>query len=200
MFANKIHEKAEKALKEGKLEKAIELYTAALAEHPNHVDIISDRGVAYLNLNKKAACFTDLNLAITLQPNYAYRYACRAFAKKNFGDLNGAVEDYEKAIELEPNDEIAHNNLGLLLEQKGYQDEANKRFEQAEKLSKAEDKLLGVIDELDRDEEKIRTLPEQQNVKEDGDSKKIKEFTKLFTSVEQLKEFLSFIKNGFKIK
>ena len=203
MFANKTHEKAEKALKEGKLDKAIDLYNKALKESPNHIDIISDRGVAYLNMNKEKECFEDLNKAITLQPDYGYRYACRAFAKKNFGDLDGAIEDYEKAIELDPTDEIGHNNLGLLYEQKGYQDEATKRFEQAKKLSEAEDGLLKMMKEMDKDDEvevKKDELKPRTSDKDDESATKMKEFKKIFTSTEQLKEFLNFLKNGFKIK
>lgn len=197
MFANKTHEKAEKALKDGDIKKAISLYTKALEESPNHVDIISDRGVAYLNLNQKKECFEDLNRAITLQPDYAYRYACRAFAKKNFGNLEGAVEDYEKAIKLDPSDEIAHNNLGLLYEQKGYKDEAEKRFEQAKKISEAEDRLLGVVDKIEGAKE---VKDESLELKNEETTSKMKEFKKVFTSTEQLKEFLGFLKNGFKIK
>ncbi len=197
MFANKTHKKAEKALKEGKLDKAISLYTKALKESPNHIDIISDRGVAYLNMNKEKECFEDLDRAITLQPDYGYRYACRAFAKKNFGDLEGAIKDYENAVELDPSDEIGHNNLGLLLEQKGYQDEAEKRFEQAKKLSEAEDRLLDVT-VTSRDSVSNTKKPEPEL--EDEMTTKMKEFKKVFTSTEQLKEFLNFLKNGFKIK
>ena len=198
MFANKTHEEAENAMKTGDYEKAISLYTKALLKTPNHADIISDRGVAYLNLNKKEECFADFNKAITLQPEYSYRYACRAFAKKNFGDLNGAIEDYEKAVELDPEDEIAHNNLGLLYEQKGYQDEAEKRFAQAKKLSEAEDQLLNLIDDIEGNKATEPT-PEKEEAIEPS-TNAFQEFKKVFTSKKQLKEFLSFIKNGFKIK
>ncbi|MBL1279711.1 MAG: tetratricopeptide repeat protein [Fluviicola sp.] len=205
MFANEIHKKAEKALKEGNIEKAISLYTKALKKSPNNVDIISDRGVAYLNLNKEKECFSDLDLAITLQPEYAYRYACRAFAKRNFGNLDGAILDYEKAIELDPSDSIAHNNMGLLLEQKGYKDEAEKRFKTADKLSKAEDGLLEMMDELEGSEEcGVRSDESEDGARVESEEKeysdRMKEFKKVFTSTEQLKEFLGFIKNGFKIR
>ena len=115
MFANKEHEKAHVLFKDGKLKESILIFTKALVAAPNHLDILSDRGVAYLHLKEEQKCFDDLNLAIELQPEYGFRYACRAFAKRSFGDLEGAIVDYEKAVNLDPDDSIAHNNLGLLL-------------------------------------------------------------------------------------
>ena len=81
MFANSTHEEAHKLLNEGKVLEAIEKYSKALEQHPDHPDIYSDRGVAHLHNMDKQNCFADLNKAIELQPNYSYRYAAMAFAK-----------------------------------------------------------------------------------------------------------------------
>jgi tetratricopeptide (TPR) repeat protein len=205
MFANKTHQLAEKALKEGKIEKAIALYTEALLENPDHCDIISDRGVAYLHLNNKVKCFEDLNRAIELQPNYSFRFACRAYAKNNFGDIDGAIEDYTIAVELDPDDAIAHNNLGLLLEQKGYQSEAKERFALADQLSQQEDNLLNVIDEMEtglpgtHNERSSSKKEEEKELDSKWEATK-KELKKIFTSKKQFNEFMDFIKNGFKTK
>ena len=208
MFVNKTHEKAHETLKAGEVEKAIELYTEALKEAPKHCDILGDRGVAYMHLKDKERCMNDLNETIALQPQKAYRYACRAFARNSFGDIDGAVKDYEKAVELDPDDAVAHNNLGLLLEQKGYKNEANERFERADKLSKQEDNLLNAMDEMENGEIEIeeeivekpeKTTPESTDAEEEQTTAS-KEFKKVFTSKSQFKEFLRFIKNGFKIK
>lgn len=205
MFANKTHQLAEKALKEGKIEKAIALYTEALLETPDHCDIISDRGVAYLHLNNKVKCFEDLNRAIELQPNYSFRFACRAYAKNNFGDIDGAIEDYTIAVELDPDDAIAHNNLGLLLEQKGYQSEAKERFALADQLSQQEDNLLNVIDEMEtglpgtHNERSSSKKEEEKELDSKWEATK-KELKKIFTSKKQFNEFMDFIKNGFKTK
>lgn len=211
MFANKTHEEAHNALKDGNIEKSIELYTKALEETPEHADIYSDRGVAHLHNKDKEKCFADLNKALELQPKYAYRYASRAFAKNNFGDLDGAILDYQKAVELDPDDAVAHNNLGLLLEQKGYRREAEERFERADKLSKQEDHLLEMMDELEGQEETKTESAVQHDsgqkrqeinpeVRRDKEISTMKEFKKIFTSRKQFSEFLQFIKNGFRIK
>ncbi len=203
MFSNKIHEDAEKALKKGNTKEALKLYTKALEKSPNDINILSDRGVAYLHLNDKDKCFKDLNLAIDLQPEYGFRYACRAYAKRHFNDLNGAVEDYEMAVKLDPNDAVALNNLGLLLEEKGYKEEAERKFKQADELSKIEDHLIDTIEGIEssqsKKEESINEKKEEPTEKSKK-KKAVQEFKKVFTSVEQFNEFMQFIKDGFKLK
>ena len=203
MFANKTHKEAHALMLKGDIQGSIELYTKAMLEHPDDCNLISDRAVAYLHANDKDNCFKDFDTALSLQPNYAYRYASRAFAKNHFGDINGAVEDYEKAVELDPDDAVAQNNLGLLLEQKGYKNAAENRFKRADKLSKEEDHLLEIIDDMDKNNE-IQTTEDIKEI--DPNSQREKNITtgqelkKVFTSKSQFKEFMNFIKNGFKIK
>ena len=208
MFTNKTHEEATSKLKEGQIDEAIGLYTKALNEAPDDYNIISDRGVAYLHKNDKLRCFGDFNRAIQLQPNYSYRYASRAYAKKHFGDIEGAVADYEKAVELDPEDAVAQNNLGMLLEEMGYKKQSEKRFARADKLSEQENGLLNVMEGLEVSEKAVEA-PNQETPIEDlspsdkgSDETKTnsKEFKKVFTSKNQFKEFIRFIRNGFKIK
>ncbi|MFT6246564.1 MAG: Flp pilus assembly protein TadD [Salibacteraceae bacterium] len=208
MFTNKTHEEATSKLKEGHIDEAIELYTKALNEAPDDYNIISDRGVAYLHKNDKLRCFGDFNRAIQLQPNYSYRYASRAYAKKHFGDIEGAVADYEKAVELDPEDAVAQNNLGMLLEEMGYKKQSEKRFARADKLSEQENGLLNVMEGLEASEKAVEAPIQETPIEDlspsDKDSDKTKtsskEFKKVFTSKNQFKEFIRFIRNGFKIK
>jgi len=203
MFANKIHEEAHALMQKGDLPGSIVMYTKALEQDPKDCNLISDRAVAYLHLNEKENCFADFDLALSIQPNYGYRYASRAFAKNHFGDINGAVEDYEKAVELDPDDAVAQNNLGLLLEQKGYKNAAEERFKRADKLSKEEDHLLELMDDID-DKPEFNTIEETKVINPNDQREKNistgQELKKVFTSKNQFKEFMNFIKNGFKIK
>ena len=198
MFANKTHEEADKKLKDGKIEESLKLFNKALDLSPNDPDIISDRGVAYLHLNDETNCFKDFNRALELEPKKAYRYAARAYAKKHFKDLNGAVEDYIIAVDLDPEDAIAQNNLGLLLEEQGYQTAATERFKRADSLSKIEDGLLDAIDEIEGVQPEIELIPVEEKKE---NTKNVKtELKKVVTSKKQFKEFVRFVKNGFKLK
>merc|ERR1711916_163810 len=140
MYVHGNHKKAQELLDEEKLESSLLHFNKALKEAPNHPDILSHRGVVHLHLNQKKKCLDDLKLSLSLEPENPYRYASLAYAKDFFGDIDGAIADYEKAVELDPEDAVAHNNLGLLLEKKGYQQKAQRNFEKADKLSKKEKK------------------------------------------------------------
>ena len=205
MFANEIHEKAHETLKSGEIEKAIVLYTKALELSKGHPDIISDRAVAYLHSNNKELCYADFELALELEPKRAYRYTSFAFAMNHFGDIEGAIVKYQRAVELDPDDAVAHNNLGLLLEQKGYKDEAKAKFERADRLSKLEDGLLDMVDEMDGNPEE--SVTESAPIKEtpieperEEQATVSSEMKKVLTQKDTFKEFLQFVKNGFKLK
>lgn len=262
MFTNSKHKAAHEALKKGEVDQAIFLYTEALNAAPDDCDILSDRATAFLHKKDKLRSMADFNKAVKLDPNYSFRYAARAFAKQNFGDLDGAVEDYQKAVKLDPDDAVAQNNLGMLLEQQGYKKEADDRFARADKLSKMEDSLYDMMDELEgetesgknpekdeprepqstdksknnlRSEFDARTAKAEQESGEKGPSDEIenlkptekdisttstdsaqrpldaqegleedsntsKELKKVFTSRKQFREFVRFLKNGFKLK
>src|SRR5690554_2586435 len=134
MYVNSEHKKAQELMDEQKLEKALVFFDKALKTSPNHPDILSHRGVLHLHLGNKAKCFEDLELSLNLDKEYSYRYACLAFAKQHFGDIDTAILLYEKAVELDPDDAVNHNNLGLLYEKKGYESKAKQDFEKADKL------------------------------------------------------------------
>lgn len=207
MFVNDIHEKAHNTLKSGQIEEAVLLYTEALTLSPGHPDIISDRAVAYLHLENKELCYNDFQFALELQPQKAYRYSSFAFAMNHFGDIEGAIEKYQRAVELDPDDAVAHNNLGLLLEQKGYKDEAQAKFERADRLSKLEDDLLDIVDEMDgsttpqKSRSELGAEAETKPTKSADSKKSVSgEMKKVLTNKDSFKEFIQFIKNGFKLK
>lgn len=210
MFTNSKHEAAHKALKKGAIDKAILLYTEALNLAPNDFNILSDRATAFLHKKDQLRAMADFDKAVSLDPLYAYRYASRAFAKQSFGDLDGAVADYQKAVDLDPEDAVAQNNLGLLLEQQGYKKEADERFARADKLSKMEDDLYAVMDGLETKESEGTTIVSEKdadfrtqhssNSEEEKTASTSNELKKVFTSRAQFREFLRFIKNGFKLK
>lgn len=211
MFINTHHKNADALMDEQKYDKALIAFNKALEKSPNHPHILSQRGVLYLHLNNKKCCLDDLQLALKLEPENSYRYASLAYARDFFGDLDGAISDYEKAVELDPEDAVAHNNLGLLLEKKGYQSKAEKKFQKADKLSKLEKKFFDAVDEKEgkSDSEKLDSnSPKPKDgeklqptkLKKDEKVKPRQLFVKVFTDKEHFKEFISFIKNGFKIK
>jgi tetratricopeptide (TPR) repeat protein len=216
MFANIIHQEGHDFMIKGDYLKAIDCFSMALLQHPDHADIYSDRGVSYLHLKMETEAMADFNYALKLQPDYGYRYAARAYAKDFFGDTEAAIEDYEKAIELDPEDAVSYNNIGLLQEKKGYKVEAQKNFERADKLSKMENRLYDLMDQLEEEQpEEISSVePKTLSIEEtpvnhemidpatirEKNISTFKEFTQIFKSKKQFNEFMRFLKNGLRIK
>ena len=210
MFVNKFHEEAYNLAKKGELHKALGFFEKALQKDPGQPDIYSDRGVSYLHLRMKTEALADFDLCVEIQPDYSYRYSSRAYAREFFGDTAGALEDYERAVTLDPDDAIAYNNLGLLQEKIGYNKKAKENFERADKLSKIENRLYEVMDELEQREpvDQVKNLSTTMNSTDEvlptenstEDAQAKSEFKKIFTSKKQFGEFIAFLRNGFRIK
>jgi tetratricopeptide (TPR) repeat protein len=210
MFINKAHEEAYQYLQKAEFETAIKKYSICINNNPNSPELYSERGVAYLNLKQEANCLADLNKSVDLQSDYAYRFASRGHAKDFFGDTDGAIEDYERAAELDPNDSIIYNNLGLLLEKKGNISLAKENFDRSDKLRKEAERAKSIeLDSLSVSEDGIieetktihlPTESEKHEAQDIKNSSHVDELKKFFTEKNQWSEFLKFIKNGFRIK
>ncbi len=57
-----------------------------------------------------------LGKAISIDPAQSYGWANLGYARKEQGDLEGAVDVLERALAIEPEDEEAWNNLGTTFE------------------------------------------------------------------------------------
>ncbi|XP_063303023.1 RNA polymerase II-associated protein 3 [Pelobates fuscus] len=110
-------EKGNSCFKMGKYDDAIDCYTRGMDADPYNAVLPTNRASAFFRLKKYAVAESDCNLAIALNRNYAKAYARRGasrFALKNF---QGAKEDYEKVLELDPNNFEAKNELKKILEE-----------------------------------------------------------------------------------
>lgn len=189
------------ALKEGRHEKALDAFNKLIDDFENEPDLFGYRGATLLNLNRKHAALEDFNRAVELDPNYSYRYASRAFAKDALGDLAGAIADYQIAIKLDPDDAIAHNNLGLLIEKSGNQTYAQRHFSAADNLA---ERVFGETED-EQSSEATSGIPLQpKKLTPDPDSVSSEmyweQITRIFSSKEERKAFLSFILSGFQKK
>ncbi|MDX5477739.1 MAG: tetratricopeptide repeat protein, partial [Cyclobacteriaceae bacterium] len=122
------------------------------------------------------------------------------------GDLEGAIADYEKAIELDPEDAVAYNNKGLVEEKLGYRDQSKKSFEKADELVGYEPNRIerdNVVQNTSTPSDKAEIQQAETGEKKDS-SKKINISTYFKTLVEVLtnkntqKEFWAFLKGGLR--
>ncbi len=207
---NANHQKGYAFFKDKNFKEALKYYNLAVQEEPNNPNIVSDRAVLYFHMEDRANALADINKSVELDPEYSYRYASRAYIREWLGDIRGAVKDYEKAVQLDPEDDLAYNNLGLLLEKLGRKTAAKRQFERSDELRKnkngtPKEDILEPVEEVKEEEKKIvppinvqrEINKENRELQSKGKAGIIKD---TLTKKGQFKEFLQFIKNGFKIK
>ncbi|XP_027700203.1 RNA polymerase II-associated protein 3 [Vombatus ursinus] len=104
-------EKGNKYFKQGKYDEAIDCYTKGMAADPYNPVLPTNRASAFFRMKKFAVAESDCNLAIALNRNYTKAYVRRGAARFALQKLEDAKEDYEKVLELEPNNFEAKNEL-----------------------------------------------------------------------------------------
>lgn len=172
-------------------EGALALYLKALEVDPYNADWLCETGVALFNLDRKKEALAYLDKAANLDPDNSYRYSSRAYVKAALKDYKGAIVDYELCIKLDPDDAVAHNNLGLVHEQLGY-------YEKAQESYNVADELEGI---LERNNISSSTSNKGYKVPEIKKTESLSRILKnTLTKKDTFKEFIRFIKNGFKLK
>ncbi|XP_033292377.1 RNA polymerase II-associated protein 3 [Orcinus orca] len=132
-----LKEKGNKHFKQGKYDEAIECYTKGMSADPYNPVLPTNRASAYFRLKKFAVAESDCNLAIALNRSYTKAYARRGAARFALQKLEDAKKDYEKVLELEPNNFEATNELrkinqALTSKENSYPEEADTMIKSAE--------------------------------------------------------------------
>ena len=198
---NKAFENGEEKYKERDFEGAIIDFTLALEKDAGNPEILYQRAMCYFHLKKKSLALIDADSAIEMQPNYSFRYSCRAFMRDSFGDVIGAIEDYKKAVSLDPEDAVSYNNLGILEDKMGRRSISQGYYNEA-------DKLMGVSSNSDMkkmmDSDNTinydRTEKEEPNIPVHEPVSFWEIVIQAVTTKEGFREFIQFIKDGFKVK
>ena len=110
-------------------------YTRAIQMDPYYLEAFYNRGSLYFSMGKINESKKDFEKVISLDKNYAKAY-------NNIGLLNvtyfnkqdEALNNYKKAIELEPDNPIYHSNLAELYKKMGKLDLAREEAERARVL------------------------------------------------------------------
>ncbi|KAM5171440.1 RNA polymerase II-associated protein 3 isoform 2-T3 [Mantella aurantiaca] len=104
-------EKGNNYFRVGNYDEAVECYTRGMNADPYNAVLPTNRASAFFRLKKYAVAESDCNLAIALDRTYSKAYSRRGASRLALKNLNGAKEDYEKVLELVPNNFEATNEL-----------------------------------------------------------------------------------------
>lgn len=125
-------EEARKSLAEGKAAEAKAAFETLLTRYPGEPDLHLFLGIALLRLRDPEAAEDATKKAIALDPNHVEARTLLGWIESEIhGDLDAAVEQYSKVVELRPDSWEAHNNLGVAFKRKGEADKAAASFSQA---------------------------------------------------------------------
>jgi tetratricopeptide (TPR) repeat protein len=98
--------------KVAKYEEAIQDFTKALEIDPNDTDILSNRGITFVNgLEQFDEGIKDFSRMIELNPKLTGAYNGRAYTYRRMDKNQEAVEDYKKIIELDPKETWNYQQL-----------------------------------------------------------------------------------------
>jgi len=198
MTNNELKQQAEKAYNDQNFEEAVKLYNQIIAKNPNDARAFSERGISHFHLNNFEQSLNDMNEAVKLEPTNGYRYASRGYIKAALKQTEDAILDYKKATELDPEDSLSFNNIGLLQEQLGWNQQAQKSFDKADTLERDKNPTPIPSNTL---AEKPKTENNNNITIEKNEFNSSAEVLKsVLTQKETFKEFISFVKNGFKLK
>jgi len=181
---------------------ALAAFDALLEGGMRDGNLLHDRAVCVFQLGRKKEALDQLDEAVALEPDNPYRYSSRAWIRAALKDVDGAIADYRKALEIDPEDAITLNNLGLLEEQYGMRKAAQERFKRA-------DTLMGILKEAGVDPadaaakptesaNAAANTPESDAAEPAGDESLWGEVKAVFTTPGRGKEFLRFLKNGLR--
>ncbi|XP_011843070.1 PREDICTED: RNA polymerase II-associated protein 3 isoform X2 [Mandrillus leucophaeus] len=153
-----LKEKGNKYFKQGKYDEAIDCYTKGMDADPYNPVLPTNRASAYFRLKKFAVAESDCNLAIALNRSYTKAYSRRGAARFALQKLEEAKKDYERVLELEPNNFEATNELrkinqALASKENSYPEEADivvKSTEGERKQIEAQQNKQQAISEKDR--------------------------------------------------
>jgi len=82
------------------------------------LEILNNRSNLFLETGRFREAKLDFDYLIYLQSNNFLYYSNRAFARLQLNDVDGAVLDYKKALQLKPDDQLNRDNLQRLLPEK----------------------------------------------------------------------------------
>lgn len=118
----------------GKLDEAVEHYTAALAARPNSATVLNSLGTAFQQADQIDAALDYYGRAVKIDPGYVDARYNLGNALLSSNRPAEAIEQLREVLRLRPNDANAYNSLGSAFVIQGNLAQAAPQYEQAIRL------------------------------------------------------------------
>ncbi|MDM3844989.1 MAG: tetratricopeptide repeat protein [Aphanizomenon gracile PMC638.10] len=116
------------------LDKALAAINKAIQLQPNNPNLYNEKYAVLSDLKKYREAEAAINKAIELSPRAAF-YLNRGVVRDELGNKQGAIDDYNLAIKINPNYEPAYNNRGNARNELGDKQGAIDDYNQAIKFN-----------------------------------------------------------------
>ncbi len=148
-------EQARKDLAQGKAAEAKAEFESLLNRYPNEADLQLFLGMALLRLRDPRAAEAAVRKAIALNPQHVDARTFLAWIELEVrGDVDAAISEYQKIIELHPELPDAYSNLAVAQKRKGELDRAvanlNRALERKPNFASALTTRGGILAEQDK--------------------------------------------------
>ena len=125
-------EEARNYLAEGKAAEAKAVFESLLRRYPQEPDLHLFLGITLLRLRNPQSAESSVRKAIALDPDHVEARTLLAWIESDIhGDIDAAIAEYKKVVELKPDLAQAYNNLGVALKRKGELTAAADKFNEA---------------------------------------------------------------------
>jgi Tfp pilus assembly protein PilF len=121
----------------GHFEKALVFFDEALEMDPGLVRAYVAKAMCMAQLGDPAAGQRLAEKAIALDDHYGTAYTARALCRRRMGDVKGAVVDYQRALELAPDDFRVYYNFACFCAEQGDEEKCREYLRYAFELSSA---------------------------------------------------------------
>jgi len=159
--AKRLYEEANEYYEKGFFEKAIELYSKAIARSPEgNPDVYKcfyNRGLALCCLERYMEGKSDIQMVLGLKPDFAEGWYILGLCKEYMKDFDGAAEAYDEALKRDPDFKDAQNRKELL--------ESKRRSGHSDLISKSSS-TRGNCHEHDTTMEQVRDLEKEGKFEE----------------------------------
>jgi lipoprotein NlpI len=122
-------DESRRALARGEAKRALELTTAALQKNPHNRELRFIRASAYDSLRRHKEAIEDYDVLVRETPDSASVHHLRGRSRFKLGDVDGSIDDFEQAIELEPRLEMRLWERGISLYYAAKYPEGARQFE-----------------------------------------------------------------------